>query len=317
MIVKNQGIDDAEDVRVEVFARSSLFGRRLVGRSDIEHLGPLSQAQVIVDVDTSSLAGVVMLEVVVDRLEKILELTDKNNTGEIELAFASDWTFDRDDTTLRIVGNASDNTISITDRGESMIEIVVGNLPAMLVPRADLVIVDSAAGNDQVSLNFLPPAALNFLPGVLSYRIHSGDGDDHVLVLHKTGNRFDVATSVDLGAGKDVFDGFAVSAASDPAGAAVTTWDIAGGADRDFLRLDDRRLLTGETHVTALGNGGDDVVDVVVRAGPRQHRRTLRSYPRRLSRGDAAAERHQRRRHSRRSARRAATRRADAGAPRT
>jgi hypothetical protein len=85
--VDNRGIDDAEDVRVEVFANSPLFGRRLVGRAAIDHIGPLSSGSVNVDLDTSQLVGSVVLEIVLDRLEKILEISDLNNTATLTLSF--------------------------------------------------------------------------------------------------------------------------------------------------------------------------------------------------------------------------------------
>jgi hypothetical protein len=87
--IENAGIDDAEDIRVEVFANSPIFGRRSVGRAVIDHIGPLSSGSVNVEIDTTQLVGSVVLEVVLDRLEKILEISDHNNTDTVTLEFAA------------------------------------------------------------------------------------------------------------------------------------------------------------------------------------------------------------------------------------
>ena len=126
MDVSNLGIDDAEHVRVEVFARSPLIGRVLVGKTFVDHIAPLSTEVVEVDIDGASLVGPIELEVVLDRLEKILEMSDLNNTAQIDLYYSAGLTFTRVGQTLTITGDASANEIALVDDGSLYLSISTG-----------------------------------------------------------------------------------------------------------------------------------------------------------------------------------------------
>ncbi|MCA9197526.1 MAG: hypothetical protein KDA87_08315 [Planctomycetales bacterium] len=91
--VRNQGIDDAEDIRIEVMAVSPVFGRRVVGLTTIDQLSPFASQDVLIPIDTSHLVGEVELLVIVDRHEKIMEISDLNNQRSIRVTFAQPHEF--------------------------------------------------------------------------------------------------------------------------------------------------------------------------------------------------------------------------------
>jgi hypothetical protein len=111
--LRNDGIDDADHIRIEVFGMSAQLGRRIVGRTQIDHLGPLASTMVTIPIDTSHLAGDVTLIVQVDRLEKILELSDLNNTAHLGLKFTP--TLNVDTLSLLIQRSQYDATYDFDD----------------------------------------------------------------------------------------------------------------------------------------------------------------------------------------------------------
>lgn len=86
--VRNQGIDDAQDVQLHLVAVSPVFGRRVVGTATIGRMSPFEIVTVLVPVDTTHLVGDIELRTIIDRHEKILEISDLNNQHSIDVTFA-------------------------------------------------------------------------------------------------------------------------------------------------------------------------------------------------------------------------------------
>ena len=74
--LSNTGILPARDFKVEVFARNPSVGNILVGTKLIDEMAPLSSIGVDIPIDTSRLLGFTSLVVVVDRLDKVLEIDE-------------------------------------------------------------------------------------------------------------------------------------------------------------------------------------------------------------------------------------------------
>lgn len=85
--IENLGIDDAYHAKIEIFAELPRLGRRLIGETVVEHIAPLSAVQLSVEIDTSLLTGATRLLAVIDRRERILEISDLNNSRRITVDF--------------------------------------------------------------------------------------------------------------------------------------------------------------------------------------------------------------------------------------
>ena len=86
-LISNAGIAWARNVLVEVFATNATAGRILVGKMTLAELAPLSSRSVSIAIDTSRLVGETEISVVVDRLEKILETSELNNSVSARFNF--------------------------------------------------------------------------------------------------------------------------------------------------------------------------------------------------------------------------------------
>jgi hypothetical protein len=85
--VRNAGIRGAENVLVEVFWGDPHVQGSLIGKTTVAWLPALSLATVDIPLDTTKLIGPVSLTVIVDRLEKILETSDRNNRVALRANF--------------------------------------------------------------------------------------------------------------------------------------------------------------------------------------------------------------------------------------
>jgi hypothetical protein len=92
--LKNLGIEDAEDVLVEVLARpiggaAGSTGGLVVGRMTLAKLAALASQDVAIPLDTSKLIGSVLLTLMIDRNLDLVELSDSNNSASIGTTFVA------------------------------------------------------------------------------------------------------------------------------------------------------------------------------------------------------------------------------------
>jgi hypothetical protein len=92
--IKNLGIEDADDVLVEMLARPiggavGNTGGLIVGRMTLAKLAALGSQDVAIAIDTSALIGTVLLSVVIDRNLDVVELSDSNNTATVAATFVA------------------------------------------------------------------------------------------------------------------------------------------------------------------------------------------------------------------------------------
>jgi CSLREA domain-containing protein len=286
--IANTGIDDAEQIRVEVFAESPLFGRRLVGTTSVAHLPPLSQTTIPFDVDTTQLTGSVKLTVQLDRLDKILELSENNNTGSIVLRFASACEILRDGDSIVITGTPDDDHITISEDEQGRLLVTCDDRPAIALIGVNNVQLNTRGGNDVVHAS---------LRRLASIEANLGDGDDHLQLSH-LGQGFQdgsvvihaddghdvmqfiftpesAATNmnyiVDVGGGLNVVDVLPAPAREVPrregAGVGrrtvVQSWQMHGGNDDDLFRWRYRDTLLNGLLIDVQAGRGNDLLDAI------------------------------------------------------